>query len=138
MLKSIFIVFYMKGFSKWCIIFIKIIFLGISLPIGRWAICAGKQKNSLMYMYLSRLLWISSKIRTLAIAPCSYPLLQSSARNTFFWFAFTNFEWNIYLTSIVEDRRAQRRLSFRYNKNFLTKVISFHTINGRNQYHIRQ
>ena len=50
MLKSIFIVFYVKGFSKWCIIFIKIIFLGISLPMGRWAICAGKQKNSLICM----------------------------------------------------------------------------------------
>ena len=38
MLKSVFIVFYVKGFSKSCIIFIKIIFLGISLPMGnlRW------------------------------------------------------------------------------------------------------
>ena len=52
MLNSIYIVFYVKGFSKWCIIFIKIIFLGISLPMGKWAICAGKQKNSLLPNYL--------------------------------------------------------------------------------------
>ena len=48
--KKYFIVFYVKGLSKWCIIFIKINFLGISLPIGRWALFAGKQKNSLLHI----------------------------------------------------------------------------------------
>ena len=56
MLKSIFIVFYVKGFSKWCLIFIKINFLGISLPMGRWAICAGKT-NSLMNNDQWLMLW---------------------------------------------------------------------------------
>ena len=74
MLKSIFIVFYMKGFSKWCIIFIKIIFLGISLPMGRWAICAGKQKNSLIPISEKGLLFCCYSLEFLVLTH-SYSLI---------------------------------------------------------------
>ena len=48
MLKTIMIEFHMKGFSKWCIIFMKNIFPSNSSPTGSWAIWPGKNLNSLI------------------------------------------------------------------------------------------